>query len=228
MKRDKYICAATIGGTIDLIDTTSLQVVKTLETSTAQINDMDARNGYLVTCGWVNRAQGRQLSTLANVYDLRTMTQLSPIPAHAGAAFAQMHPKMSSTCILCSQHGNLQTVDLMNPSSAMPLNQAALANFVSGLVVAPSGDAMAVLDGGQFVILRGGSLQVQFTEYIKHPLAWGDTPQTLPQIDIDDTSMSVNSLSHLSTMNTDRVPDLLVKLECRIIGSVYYLHGPMK
>lgn len=191
MRLCKYICAATSTGTIDLLDAFNMQVVKVLETSTVSINDMDARNNYLVTCGLVNRAQGRQLATFANVYDLRTMVQMSPITAHAGAAFAQMHPKMSSTCILCSQHGNLQTVDLMNPSSAMPLNQAVLANFVSGLVVAPTGDALAILDGGQYVNLKGSSSQVRFTEYIKHPLAWGDTPQPLHAMDVDDLSMLV-------------------------------------
>ena len=184
MKYDKYICAATPAGSVHLLDADSLHIVKTLSTNNTRICDMDAKNNYLVTCGWVNRPQGTQmLAGLANVYDLRAMVQLPPIPFHAGAAHVQIDPRMSTTCFLASQSGQLQIVDLMN-SNTVNLRQVNISSYVSGLVLAPSGGALAIADADGYVHLWGSPSRMQFTEYSNSAPDWGDTAETVAIIDI--------------------------------------------
>lgn len=184
MKHSKYICAATTDGSVNLLDADNLRVVNTLSTNNVGICDMDARNNYLVTCGWVNRPQGTpMLAGLANVYDLRAMVQLPPIPFHAGAAHVQMHPKMSTTCILASQGGQLQVVDLMN-SNTVNLRQANISTYMSGLILAPSGEALAIADADGFVHLWGSPSKLQFAEFSNAAPDWGDVAEPVPLLEV--------------------------------------------
>ena len=184
MRYSHYICAATSTGTINILDSDTLRIVKTLSTNNVGICDMDARNNYLVTCGWATRPQGTpMLASLANVYDLRAMVQLPPIPFHAGAAHVQMHPKMSTTCIIASQSGQLQVVDLMN-ANTVNLRQANISTYMSGLVLAPSGEALALSDADGFVHLWGSPAKLHFAEY-SNATEFADTSAPIPTIDID-------------------------------------------
>ena len=185
MKHSKYICAATSDTSVNLLDSDNLRIVKTLTTNSLRICDMDARNNYLVTCGWVNRPQGTpMLAGLANVYDLRAMVQLPPIPFHAGAAHVQMHPKMSTTCILASQGGQLQVVDLMN-SNTVNLRQANISSYMTGFILAPSGEAIAITDADGSLQLWGSPSKLQFSEFGSSALESGDIPEPVPVLDVD-------------------------------------------
>ena len=144
---------------------------------------MDARNNYLVTCGWVSRAGGGPiLAGLANVYDLRAMVQLPPVPFHAGAAHVQMHPKMSTTCILSSQGGQLQVIDLMN-ANTVNVRQANISTYTRAIVLAPSGEALAIADGEGNIHLWGSPNKIQFTEYHTASLDWGDVSETVLEVE---------------------------------------------
>ena len=184
MKYSHYICAATSTGSVNILDPDTLRMVKTLNTNNVGICDMDARNNYLVTCGWATRPQGTpMLASLANVYDLRAMVQLPPIPFHAGAAHVQMHPRMSTTCIIASQSGQLQVVDIMN-SNTVNLRQANISTYMSGLVLAPSGEALALSDADGFVHLWGSPTKLQFTEF-SNATELADVDMSAPVIDVD-------------------------------------------
>lgn len=185
MKYSHYICAATSTGLVNILDADTLRVIKTLQTNTVGICDMDARNNYLVTCGWATRPQGTpMLASLANVYDLRAMVQLPPVPFHAGAAHIQMHPRMSTTCIIASQSGQLQVVDLMN-SNTVNLRQANISTtYMSGLVLAPSGEALAISDADGFVHLWGSPTKLRFTEF-SSSTEFADTPAPFSSMDVD-------------------------------------------
>lgn len=185
MKYSHYICAATNTGSVNILDADNLRIIKTLQTNNSRICDMDARNNYLVTCGWVTRQQGTpMLASLANVYDLRAMIQLPPIPFHAGAAHVQMHPRMSTTCIIVSQNGQLQVVDLMN-SNTINLRQANISSgCLSGLVLAPSGEALALCDTVGYVHLWGSASKVHFAE-ISNATEFADNQETYPIIEVD-------------------------------------------
>lgn len=185
MKFSKFICAATNTGAIDLIEPSDLRTVKTLTSSNIGIYCMDAQNNYLVTCGWVNRPQsGPMLAGLANVYDLRTMVQLPPVPFHAGAAFVQLHPRMSTTCMIASQSGQLQVIDLVNPNAVI-LKQINIATFMSSMILAPTGEALAVADADGYIHLWGSPTKLQFCEFSSQVLDWADQPEQVPFIDID-------------------------------------------
>lgn len=200
-----YILAATNTGQIHVMDPDTLRIVNTLASNNAFFSDMDARHNYLVTCGWVNRPQGTpMLSGLANVYDLRAMVQLPPISFHAGAAHVQMHPKMSTTCIIASQNGQMQEVDLMNPGAVI-MRQANIQLAVQGLTMSSSGDALAIADASGSITLWGSPTRQNFVD-VAHPTEFADAPAQLSNYDID----APVPLSQLSPMPYYRDPLLSV------------------
>lgn len=146
---------------------------------------MDAKADYLVTCGWSARQQhGYMLDPLANVYSLKTLQPLPPIPFQPGAAFVRMHPRMSTTCIIASQSGHLQVVDIHNHNTAN-LKQARIfeSTFLTWLELAPSGEALALATSVAQIHLWGSPTKMQFAEY-SNPTVFAD-PTPTPSATID-------------------------------------------
>jgi PAB-dependent poly(A)-specific ribonuclease subunit 2 len=187
MKKNRYLCAATDSGSVNALSLSDFRVVKTWKAHGTAVNDMDARNDLLVTCGFSVRQLGSPIvDPLANVYNLKTLLPLPPIPFHAGAAYVRMHPKMHTTSFVASQTGQLQVVDLMNPN-AINLRQANV-SFMLGIDLSPSGEALAINDAECSIHLWGSPAKVHFNEMSKEvempdvtprapPLDWSlDTP----------------------------------------------------
>ncbi|OJJ45508.1 hypothetical protein ASPZODRAFT_134188 [Penicilliopsis zonata CBS 506.65] len=186
MKRSRYLCAATDTGSVNALSMADFSVVKSWKAHGTAVNDMDARNDFLVTCGFSVRHLGSPIvDPLANVYDLKTLSPLPPIPFHAGAAYVRMHPKLHTTSFVASQTGQLQVVDLMNPN-AINLRQANV-GFMLGIDISPSGEALAINDAECAVHLWGSPAKIHFNEMSKEtefadvaprppPLDW--TPET--------------------------------------------------
>lgn len=173
-KSRQYICAATNRGLVHIIDPGTLRIVKIWQAHLGLINDMDAKADYLVTCGWSPRQQhGLMLDPLANVLSLKTLTPLPPIPFQPGAAFVRMHPRMSTTCMLASQTGQLQVIDLHNPNS-VSLKQVQIYDgvYLNTMELAPSGEALAMTDSLFQIHLWGSRSKMRFAEY--------STPTTFP------------------------------------------------
>lgn len=166
MKKSRYLCAATDTGSVNALSLTDYTVVKSWKAHGAAINDMDARNDFLVTCGISVRHLGSPIvDPLANVYDLKALAPLPPIPFHAGAAYVRMHPKLHTTSFVASQTGQLQVVDLMNPN-AINLRQANV-TFMLGLEISPSGEALAINDAECSIHLWGSPAKIHFNEMSK-------------------------------------------------------------
>lgn len=181
MKYCRYVCAGTVTGRVNVLDPETLTIVKSWQAHPSSIHDMDAQNNYLVTCGWSIRPYGPpMLDILAQVFDLRKLEQLRPIPFPGGAAFVQMHPKMSTTGVVASQTGQLQVVDLMNPDTSN-IHQAGLSTYMLNLAVAPSGAAWALTDQENAVHIWGSSKQLLFAEFADPP-EFADDPAPLPLI----------------------------------------------
>lgn len=146
---------------------------------------MDARNNYLVTCGSSTRPYGPpMLDILAKVFDLRKLEQLAPIPFPGGAAFVQMHPKMSTTSVVASTTGQLQVVDLMNPNTSN-IHQARLSSYMVNLVLAPSGAVWALADQENSIHIWGSShKKLQFTEFM-NPVEYADEGAPLPHMPVN-------------------------------------------
>jgi PAB-dependent poly(A)-specific ribonuclease subunit 2 len=158
--------------------------MKTWQAHNGPINDMDAKSDYLVTCGWSQRQQhGLMLDPLANVFSLKTLSQLPPIPFQPGAAFVRMHPRMSTTGILASQTGQLQVVDLHNPNT-VSLKQVQIYDntFLTALELAPSGEALALTNTMCQIHLWGSPMKMQFAEF-SNPMEFADQPAALTHLD---------------------------------------------
>ena len=168
MKKSRYLCAATDTGSVNALSLTDFSVVKSWKAHGTAVNDMDARNDLLVTCGFSVRQLGSPIvDPLANVYDLKTLSPLPPIPFHAGAAYVRMHPKLHTTSFVASQTGQLQVVDLMNPN-AVNLRQANV-TLMLGLEISPSGEALAINDAECSIHLWGSPTKIHFNEMSKEP-----------------------------------------------------------
>ncbi|KAL4817259.1 PAB-dependent poly(A)-specific ribonuclease subunit pan2 [Aspergillus spinulosporus] len=181
MKRSRYLCAATDTGSVNALSLTDFSVVKSWKAHGAAVNDMDARGDLLVTCGFSIRQTGSPIvDPLANVYDLKTLSPLPPIPFHAGAAYVRMHPKLQTTSFVASQSGQLQVVDLMNPN-AFKLRQATV-SFMLGIEISPSGEALAINDAECFIQLWGSPAKIHFNEMSKE-VEFADVTPRPPQVD---------------------------------------------
>jgi PAB-dependent poly(A)-specific ribonuclease subunit 2 len=184
-----------------MLDLTTFKAIKKWKAHTV-ITDMDVQSDFLVTCGHSNRQQHTMtgatimLDPLANVFDLKSLAPLPPIPFHAGAAFVRMHPRMSTTGIVASHHGQMQVVDLMNPN-AVTLRQANLSSFLTHLELAPSGESLVMADQDCLLHLWGALGRARFTD-MSTATEFADVPAPLPQIDWHaDTSVALHADSDL-------------------------------
>ncbi|KAG6034725.1 poly(A)-specific ribonuclease [Claviceps citrina] len=164
MKRGRYICAATKSGTVNLLDPVSLTVVKSWNAHSALINDMDAQHDFIVTCGYsLRQGQTYMLDPFLNVFDIKKMSSMPPIPFPAGAAYVRMHPRMLTTSIVVSQSGQMHVVDLMNPNTSN-VRQANVMNYLSMFEIAPSGEAIALTDADCYIHLWGSPSKLRFVD----------------------------------------------------------------
>lgn len=186
MKYCRYICAGTKDGAVHLLDPATFAVVMAWQAHSTAINWMDAQNNYLVTCGWSHRANGiRMLDAFVKVYDLREKKQLPPLSFPAGAAYIQMHPRMSTTGVVASQAGQLQVIDVHNPNTSNLVHaKISYPNSLRALVMAPSGDAWGMLDNENAIHIWGSPDRYQYSE-TKNATEFADTPSVAPSIPWD-------------------------------------------
>ena len=189
MRKSRHVCAATDDGAVNVLDLTEFKVIKSWKAHGTAINDMDARNDFLVTCGFSVRHLGAPIvDPLANVYDLKNLRPLPPLPFHAGAAYVRLHPKLQTTSIIASQSGQMQVVDLMNPNT-VNLRQANI-QFMLGIELAPSGDALAISDAECSIHLWGSPTKVRFSNISKETEFSDPQTQQTPHVDWNDMPLN--------------------------------------
>jgi PAB-dependent poly(A)-specific ribonuclease subunit 2 len=182
MKRGRYICAATRNGSVDLLDPVTFAVVKTWNAHSALINDMDAQHDFIVTCGYsLRQGQNYMLDPFLNVFDIRKMASMPPIPFPAGAAYVRMHPRMLTTSIVVSQSGQMHVVDLMNPNTSN-VRQANVLSYLSMFEIAPSGEAMALTDAECLIHLWGSPSKLHFVD-LPTPVEFATPEEAIPQVE---------------------------------------------
>jgi len=164
-KSHNYICGATERGAVNIMDSVNFNVVKTWQAHSAFINDMDAQGTFVVTCGAAPKQQGMtyMFDPYVNVFDLKNMASMSPIPFPPLAAYVRMHPRMMTTSIVVSQQGQIHIIDLLNPNTSN-VKQANVMHFLSRVEIAPTGEALALADSECFMHLWGSRSKIQFTE----------------------------------------------------------------
>ncbi|KAK3381583.1 ubiquitin carboxyl-terminal hydrolase-domain-containing protein [Podospora didyma] len=193
MKKSRYICAATKTGCVNMLDLNSLEVVKTWQAHASYINDMDAQHDFIVTCGGSlkqHAAQPYMLDTYVNVFDLKNMNSMKPMPFPLLAAYVRLHPRMLTTSIVVSQHGQMHVVDLMNPDTNNARPHQANMGFLSMFEIAPSGEALALTDTDCNLCLWGSPTKIHFTDMAK-PVELPEAEEPPPEIDWSmDTPLS--------------------------------------
>ncbi|KAK9770911.1 putative PAN2-PAN3 deadenylation complex catalytic subunit PAN2 [Seiridium cardinale] len=188
MKRSRYICAATTGSAVHILDPLSFKVIKQWAPHAGIVHDMDAQHDYIVTCGLTLRSGYTQpqymCDLFVNVFDLKNMASMNPVPFPAGGAYVRMHPRMSTTSIVVSQHGQIHVVDLMNPNSTS-VRQTGLLVLPSAFDIAPSGEAMALADDKCNIHLWGSINKMHFAE-VPTQIEWANAETQAPDVDWDD------------------------------------------
>uniref|UniRef100_A0A8H7NFC2 PAN2-PAN3 deadenylation complex catalytic subunit PAN2 n=1 Tax=Bionectria ochroleuca TaxID=29856 RepID=A0A8H7NFC2_BIOOC len=182
MRRSRYICAATKNGSVNLLDPVNFSVIKSWNAHSALINDMDAQHDFIVTCGFsLRQGQNFVLDPFLNVFDIKKMSSMPPIPFPAGAAYVRMHPRMLTTSIVVSQSGQMHIVDLMNPNTSN-VRQANVLTYLSMFEIAPSGEAMALTDAECFIHLWGSPSKLHFVD-LPGPIDSATPEEPIPQIE---------------------------------------------
>ena len=182
MKRGKFICAATNTGSVNLLDPISFAVVKSWNAHSALINDMDAQHDFIVTCGYsLRQGQNYMLDPFLNVFDIKKMSSMPPIPFPAGAAYVRMHPRMLTTSIVVSQSGQMHVVDLMNPNTSN-VRQINVLTYLSMFEIAPSGEAIALIDAECYIHLWGSPTKLHFVD-LATPVEFASHEEPLPPIE---------------------------------------------
>ncbi|RMZ91505.1 hypothetical protein DV736_g1228, partial [Chaetothyriales sp. CBS 134916] len=189
MRKARHICAATDDGKIHVLSLADYSLLNIWEAHANTVNDMDARTDFLVTCGSSSRGLGPHVfDPLAKVYDLKNLRSLSPIPFHAGGAHIRLHPKLQTTSFVTSQTGQIQVLDIMNPTS-VTLKQTNV-SYLCGLEVSSSGDAIVVKDSLGTVSLWGSPSKVKFNAMSKETLFADPRPNPMPQVDWNDALLN--------------------------------------
>lgn len=210
MKLSRYICAATSTGSVDFLDPGTLKVIKTWQAHSSKINSMDVKTDYLLTCGWSTKSYGApQLDHIVKVFDIKNMEVLAPISFPAGAAFVQIHPRMSTTTLVASQHGQLHLVDFMNPDNAAMLH-VQLMSVVTTMMISPSGNVWAIVDQDNAIHLWGSPEKVQFTE-IFNPTDFADEVLHLPPMGV--RPMGVDDDWYVPKFSTALLTNLLFSMQ---------------
>ena len=182
LKYCRYICAATFSGYVDFLDPDSLVVVKKWAGQDSGFSAIDAKSDFLVTCGWSQRNFGALApDPIAKVFDLKKMEQSRPISFPAGAAFVQIHPKMSTTCVIGSRSGQLQVVDTMNENTS---NIRYLPSQLEEFLMSPSGNIWILVDQQNIIHIWGAMGKLNFNE---HPddTEFADEIAPVPYMDLD-------------------------------------------
>lgn len=176
MKRaGQYVCAATASGRVHILSTHDLSVQKEFFAHNRSIHDMDANKDFLITCGWSPRQHyGHVLDPMAKVFDLKHFRPMAPVVFHAGAAYVRMHPRMSTTAVIASQGGQMQLVDVTNPTAVNVRHVGLMEdNRILGLDFAPSGNALIFSDSLCTLQMWGHPSKLNFTD-VSIPLESAD------------------------------------------------------
>lgn len=165
-----------------MLDPVSLSVVRTWNAHSALINDMDAQNDFIVTCGYsLRQGQAYVLDPFLNIFDIKKMSSMPPIPFPAGAAYVRMHPRLLTTSVVVSQSGQMHVVDLMNPNTSN-VRQANTISFLSMFEIAPSGEAIALTDVECQIHIWGSPSKAHFRD-LSQPIETATQQEPVPQMD---------------------------------------------
>ncbi|OBA23722.1 hypothetical protein METBIDRAFT_9960 [Metschnikowia bicuspidata var. bicuspidata NRRL YB-4993] len=165
----KLLTLGRLGGALEVFDPAANKSVKTFAGHNGMLSDLDVKGNYVATCGYSARMPRYGLASaaveymvdpLVNIYDLRTMRALSPLPFSAGASFVRFHPKLPNIVVIASANGQIQFVDihdqlvvhlyqadLTDAAAAAGLLAAATSSYLAHLNISENGEFLCFADG---------------------------------------------------------------------------------
>lgn len=190
----RHVALGLTTGTVDIFELSSAKIVKSFTSASGKLSELDLKQQTLVTCGYTERHGSFVLDPLVNVYDLRLMKPLAPIPFPAGAAFVRLYPKLTSIAIIASKSGQLQVVDMFNPSS-VSLYQADVGPLIIAFELSFSGDFLSIIDGYSLLHLWSHDPEHSTMSQNIIPLEYPTLPEPNPSpIGIDDQAVPLNCI----------------------------------
>lgn len=222
----KFLTLGKSNGTVEIFDPLDNKVVKSFHGHNGLLSDLDVSGNYIATCGYSLRPRRNNhlnnnhpnslnnppspdymVDPLVNIYDLRMMRPLPPIPFSAGASFARFHPKLPNIIIISSSTGQLQFVDIYDQSNVY-LYQANLSNplqhhhprgSLAAAISSPASSSclsnMNISENGEYLVFNDGFSNVHLWSLLNNPNKnFLNFPSSLDQPDIVMQSPSLNPL----------------------------------
>lgn len=181
----RYIALGKANGSVDIFDPKSDSIIKTFVSSSGKLSDIDLQEHTLATCGYSQRHGSYVLDPLVSVYDLRTLKPIAPIAFPAGASFVRLHPKLSTVAFVASKSGQIQVLDMLNPTN-VSLYQVDAGPMVNKFELSSTGDFLAIVDGYSLLHLWSHNPE-HSSMSSKTPLEFPSIPEpSTNQVSIDD------------------------------------------
>ncbi|KAI5961385.1 PAN2 [Candida pseudojiufengensis] len=218
----RFLTLANGNGSLELFDPNSNSSLKTFSAHNGLITGLDVRGNYIATCGYsirpkryhYNQTPEYLVDPLVNIFDIRTMRAMAPVPFAAGASSIRFHPKLTNIIIAASQHGQIHFIDIFDQTNVhlyqadLSLNQPQLSSSMktaklNDLNISENGDFFMFNDGYSnlhlWSITNSGSLNKNFVSFptniekpdiINGTVASGENAY----IDIDDNITPLSSV----------------------------------
>lgn len=215
----KLLTLGRSSGALEVFDPNSNTSVKIFLSNNGLLSDIDVKGNYVATCGYSARSKrfgGMSApmeyvaDPLINIYDLRMMRALSPLPFPAGASFVRFHPKLPNVLVAASTSGqiqflnmfdqlhlNLYQADLTNSMDANSL-AAPTSSYLSNLEISESGEYMSFSDDYKTMHIWSvnSSATPNFVNYgtsLDRPTVVDEPISSATRVSIDD-AMPLNAI----------------------------------
>lgn len=229
----KFLTLGKANGALELFDPVSNSSIKSFQGHTGLLSDLDVQGSYIATCGYSirprrynhnsqNSNNDYMVDPLVNIYDVRMMRAVAPIPFPAGASCVRFHPKLPNIVLISSNSGQLQFVDIYDQTNVflyqadlMPTSQPrqplqlSKAPFMTNLEISENGDFFAFSDSYATMHLwtlnnSGSTITKDFVNF----------PASIEQPDViippATEHIGVDDLVPLSTIGMPYYKDLLL------------------
>ncbi|SCW00499.1 LAFE_0C05534g1_1 [Lachancea fermentati] len=202
---NKIVAIGKQTGSIDLFDSSTNKLIRTVAGHSATISAMDLRDCTLVSAGKSRRFNTLCSDPFVNVFDLRMMSQLTPVafshdgnfgnPNSGGADFVHLHPVLPTVMAVASSSGTFDFIDLANPT--LRSQYCHPCQSISQFELSPSGDYIAFIEHDNNINMWSRSNGMTGFSSSSVPLDYPDfvdNDMLAKKISIDDDSYPLSSV----------------------------------
>ncbi|XP_060522024.1 PAN2-PAN3 deadenylation complex catalytic subunit PAN2 [Cylas formicarius] len=193
---NRFVCAGSPTGKIELRDPNNLKLEHTLDTHTGSLSDFDVQGNLLVTCGFSKSRLGNMaVDRFLMVYDLRMLRAVSPMQTVIDPLYLRFLPSMTSRLAVVSAAGQVQLLDtiaLAEPKICL-LQVESPGTMIMTFDISSTSQAMAFGDSGGQIHLFSSTEEPLFNNYSR-PTEFPDPVVQYDSFNIDDYNTSLGSV----------------------------------